>query len=84
MLFSDTREGGVVPRSAAKVEADEVMELGMLNSVWQREDLLCVRSVDRAPVIRLSGIIASNLWMTATRITISVLCSRKTWPAWTI
>ena len=35
------------------------MELGMLHSVWQREELLRVRSVNRAPVIRLSRAIAS-------------------------
>ena len=35
------------------------MELGMLHSVWQREELLRVCPVDRAPAIRLSRTIAS-------------------------
>ena len=57
MLLSDTREGGVVPRSTAKVE------LRMLHSVWQqREELLrSTRPVDRAPGIRLSRTIASSV-----------------------
>ena len=58
MLLSDTREGGVVPRSTEEMEA-EVMGLGLLHSVWQRKELLRVRPVDHAPVIRLSRIIAS-------------------------
>ena len=58
MLLSDTREGGVAPRNTAEMEA-EVMELGMLHSAWRREELLRVRSVNRAPVIRLSRTITS-------------------------
>ena len=53
MFLGDTREGGVVPRSTAEMEV-EVMELRMLHTVWQREELLRVRLVDRAPGIRLS------------------------------
>ncbi|CAB1096548.1 unnamed protein product [Ectocarpus sp. CCAP 1310/34] len=45
-------------RSAAQVEA-EVTGLGMLQAAWEREELLCVRPVDRAPVIRLSRTIDS-------------------------
>ena len=58
MLFSNTREGGVVPRSTAEMDA-EVKGLGMLYSVWQRVGLLRVRPMDRAPVTRLSRTIAS-------------------------
>ena len=47
-----THMSGVVPKSTAEMDA-EVMGLGMLHSVWQREELLRVRPVDRAPVIRL-------------------------------
>ena len=75
MLLSDTREGDVVPRNTADMKAD-IMGLGIVHSVRQREELLRVRPVDRAPVIRLSRTITS-LWMAATRITIPV-CSRKT------
>ena len=60
MLLSDTREGGVVPRSTAEMDAED-MGLGMLHSVWQREELLRVRPVDRAPLIRLSRTIASSV-----------------------
>ncbi|CAB1114851.1 unnamed protein product [Ectocarpus sp. CCAP 1310/34] len=76
MLLSDTpsRRGeddgdaasGIDLRSAGQAEA-EVMELGMLQAAWEREELLRVRPVDRAPVMRLSRTIDSV--QTATRIT---------------
>ena len=53
MLLSDKREGSIVPRSTVEMDA-EVMSLGCYTRVWQREELLRLRPVDRAPVIRLS------------------------------
>ncbi|CAB1101819.1 unnamed protein product [Ectocarpus sp. CCAP 1310/34] len=49
---------GIDLRSAAQAEA-EVTGLGMLQAAWEREELLRVRPVDRAPVMRLSRTIDS-------------------------
>ena len=82
LLLCDTREGGTVPRSTAEMEA-EVVELGMLHSVCQREELLRVRPVDCAPVIRLSSITiaSSSVDDCGAYHNFRVLKSKKSWPA---